>query len=219
MSFLHLLILHSFKPCRDMCHGEDILVRKINVGLRLHFEFTKNFGLILCWVHYCNCCTIFKSVIVLEWQLLGFCQNFQHPCLGIIFRNVRRVQRFMLCLNYMMLPFILNPPSFKAMFCYICGRRRVAVVRYRMICLVLDLYNMDTNSHRQFQVNISKDSREIFTNSNNSSEKYVKHNNGGTWLVLPHDKFIYQISSQYLKWRQRKVQKTRCSTIKVTKRQ
>ena len=28
-------------------------------------------------------------------------------------------------------------PSFDAVYCYICGRRRVAVDRYRMICLVL----------------------------------------------------------------------------------
>ena len=30
-----------------------------------------------------------------------------------------------------------NPPYFKAVYCCICGRRRVAVARYRMICLVL----------------------------------------------------------------------------------
>ena len=29
------------------------------------------------------------------------------------------------------------PPSFEAVYCYICNRRRVAVARYRMICLVL----------------------------------------------------------------------------------
>ena len=27
--------------------------------------------------------------------------------------------------------------SFEAVYCFICGRRRVAVARYRMICLVL----------------------------------------------------------------------------------
>ena len=30
--------------------------------------------------------------------------------------------------------------SFEAVYCYICGRRRVAVARYRMICLVLIKY-------------------------------------------------------------------------------
>ena len=30
------------------------------------------------------------------------------------------------------------PPSFEAVYCFICGRRRVVVVRYRMICLVFD---------------------------------------------------------------------------------
>ena len=33
------------------------------------------------------------------------------------------------------------PPCFEAEFCLFCGRRRVAVARYRMICLVL------VNSH------------------------------------------------------------------------
>ena len=31
----------------------------------------------------------------------------------------------------------VNPSSLWAMYCFICGRRRVAVARYRMICLVL----------------------------------------------------------------------------------
>ena len=30
----------------------------------------------------------------------------------------------------------VGPPSFKAVYCLICDRRRVAVTRYRMICLV-----------------------------------------------------------------------------------
>ena len=29
------------------------------------------------------------------------------------------------------------PPYFEAVYCFICGRRRVAVARYRMICLVI----------------------------------------------------------------------------------
>ena len=29
------------------------------------------------------------------------------------------------------------PSSFEAVYCFICGRRRVAVARYRIICLVL----------------------------------------------------------------------------------
>ena len=29
------------------------------------------------------------------------------------------------------------PPSFEAVHCFICGRGRVAVARYQMICLVL----------------------------------------------------------------------------------
>ena len=48
---------------------------------------------------------------------------------------------------YMMflLVLYLPPPYFEAEYCLFCGRRRVAVARYRMICLVLDyhIYNMD----------------------------------------------------------------------------
>ena len=33
--------------------------------------------------------------------------------------------------------FCTLPPYFEALYCFICGRRRVAVPRYRMICLVL----------------------------------------------------------------------------------
>ena len=34
------------------------------------------------------------------------------------------------------------PPYFEAVYCFICGRRRVAVARYRMICLVHVSYPM-----------------------------------------------------------------------------
>ena len=37
--------------------------------------------------------------------------------------------------------FVNPPPYFEAEYCLFCGRRRVAVARYRMICLVL------VNSH------------------------------------------------------------------------
>ena len=66
-----------------------------------------------------------------------FGQNYKHPWWGIIFRNVRRGQQFILGLNYIMFPLVLYPPSFEAVYCYICSRRRVAVSRYLMICLVL----------------------------------------------------------------------------------
>ena len=42
---------------------------------------------------------------------------------------------------YMMFPLVLYPPLFYEVYCYICGRGRVAVARYRMICLVPDRAN------------------------------------------------------------------------------
>ena len=41
------------------------------------------------------------------------------------------MHRFILCLNCVM------SPHFEATCCFLCGRRRVAVARYRVICLVL----------------------------------------------------------------------------------
>ena len=39
------------------------------------------------------------------------------------------------------------PPNFEAEYCLFCGRRRVAVARYRMICLVL-VYRCRYTQHR-----------------------------------------------------------------------
>ena len=41
--------------------------------------------------------------------------------------------------NNMMFPSVLYPFSFEGVHCFICGRGRLAVARYRMICLVLIL--------------------------------------------------------------------------------
>ena len=55
-----------------------------------------------------------------------------------IFRNGLRVHRFIPYQNYMMFLLVLYPhPLFEAQYCLFCSRRRVAVARYRMICLVL----------------------------------------------------------------------------------
>ena len=37
------------------------------------------------------------------------------------------------------------PPYFEVVYCFICGRRRVAVARYRMICIVLVEMRMVTS--------------------------------------------------------------------------
>ena len=42
-------------------------------------------------------------------------------------------------------------PSFETVYCYICGRRWVAVARYRMICLVL-LYFVRRYSNSSLQL-------------------------------------------------------------------
>ena len=40
-------------------------------------------------------------------------------------------------LYYVPVGFVAPPSSFEAVYCFICGRRRVTVARYRKICLVL----------------------------------------------------------------------------------
>ena len=44
--------------------------------------------------------------------------------------------------------FVTPPSYFAALYCFICGRRRVAVVRYRMICLVL-IFKLNKVYHRK----------------------------------------------------------------------
>ena len=46
-----------------------------------------------------------------------------------------------------MFPLVLCPLSFEAVYCFICSRRRVAVVRYRMICFVLTVCNEESASN------------------------------------------------------------------------
>ena len=43
-------------------------------------------------------------------------------------------------LNHMTSRWFCNPSYFEAVYCFICGRRMVTVVRYRMICLVLTTF-------------------------------------------------------------------------------
>ena len=42
------------------------------------------------------------------------------------------------------------PPSFDAVSCFVCGRRRVAVIQHRMVCLVYLFLN------GKMKINISK---------------------------------------------------------------
>ena len=68
-----------------------------------------------------------KKIDWLHWQ-----DHFETDTWGRT-RNcrVRRVHRFILCQNYMIFPLVLYPPYFEAVYCFIVGRRRVAVARYR----------------------------------------------------------------------------------------
>ena len=51
-----------------------------------------------------------------------------------------RVNHFILCQNYNYdAPVVFVTPSLEAVYCFICGRRLVAVSRHRMNCLVLIL--------------------------------------------------------------------------------
>ena len=93
------------------------------------------------WIHfYCQIMSLmfFRIVTINTLKLFWLLKNYKHPCWWIIFRNDRRVYRFILCQNYMMFPLVCPPSSFEAVYCFICGRRRVAAVsRHRRICLVL----------------------------------------------------------------------------------
>ena len=47
-------------------------------------------------------------------------------------------------------------PSVAAVYCYICSRQRVAVNRYRMICLVLALVDGDIQCNVFFSILVDK---------------------------------------------------------------
>ena len=57
--------------------------------------------------------------------------------------NGHRVQGSVLCQNYIIPPMVLvsHHPSFEAVSCFICGRRRLGSTQQRVICLVL--YDID----------------------------------------------------------------------------
>ena len=44
----------------------------------------------------------------------------------------------------------VTPPYFEAEYCLFCGRRRVAVARYRMICLVLVKFGLVVEEKKSF---------------------------------------------------------------------
>ena len=66
------------------------------------------------------------------------------------------MHRFILCQNYMMFLLVLYPPPpyLEAEYCLFCGRRRVAVARYRMICLVLPIQPLSFNDGIPLGANI-----------------------------------------------------------------
>ena len=69
---------------------------------------------------------------------LNYNQNIKHSWWGIIFRNDRLVHCFKLCQNYTMSRwFCDSSSSFEAVSCFICGQKRVAVIRHRMSCLFI----------------------------------------------------------------------------------
>ena len=64
--------------------------------------------------------------------------------LGIdIFLNDRRMHRSMLCQNDRFLVGSVPIPSFEIVFCFICSRRRVAVIQQRITSLVIEWASID----------------------------------------------------------------------------
>ena len=81
---------------------------------------------------------IWSFYIYVNTGCLACCLGCWRPWWGVVFRGGRRVRRFVLCRGCMMFLLVLSPPPcFEAECCLFCGRRRVAVARYQMICLVL----------------------------------------------------------------------------------
>ena len=56
--------------------------------------------------------------------------------ISAIFRHDNRMHSSIVFKNCMMFTLFLTPPSYEEVYCFICSCRRVAVSRYRMLCLV-----------------------------------------------------------------------------------
>ena len=102
----------------------------------------------------------------------------------MIFRNVSRVRRFILCQNNMMFPWFCKPASFEEVYCFICGRRRVAVAIYRMFCLVRirDANNFDKSQNSIYFSNIFLANLHILYL--NKKERRGKRSDSVLWQTL-----------------------------------
>ena len=78
-------------------------------------------------------CELASKIVI---YCLDFYQNYKHLRWVIIYRNDRRVHRFILCQHYMMSRWFC-PPSFAAVSCLVRGCWRETVIRHRMTCLVI----------------------------------------------------------------------------------
>ena len=141
--------MHLFSP---ECQYRKVwlyLQYNVNESCRLSFLFTehprhsyifpKNGYFCRSYIHslktlfcgkICLLTSTFQNAVLIK---IIFCMSSW----GIIFGNGLRVERLILYQNYMVFPLVLSPPpSFEAVYCFICGRRirMVAVAPYRMIC-------------------------------------------------------------------------------------
>ena len=128
------------------------------------FSMTSNIPYNTMWRHIyiCTCivCTWWTLINLRHKQIHAFVILFMymnhfaifrysyHSWWGIIFRDDRRVHRYILYQNFRMLSLVLYPPppSLEAVYYFICSRRRVSVARYRMICLALEGLNVPPSS-------------------------------------------------------------------------
>ena len=110
------------------------------------------------------------------------------------------MHRFILCQNYMMFLLVLNPPPpyFEAEYCLFCGRRRVAVARYRMICLVLILITVELSGVRPktkllltdfFRLQVRAGRIILNVKQTQTSTMYILHS---LKLMPVHDYFMYR---------------------------
>ena len=79
-----------------------------------------------------------SSVLATSFLTSEVCSKFVFMNRGYLLSRICYVLKqfqfsYLILYIYMMFPSL----SFEAVYCYICGLRRVAVARYRMICLVL----------------------------------------------------------------------------------
>ena len=160
----------------------------------MHFELTEKFRLIRYALER-NCCTIFKSVIILEWQLWGFLSKL------IASLNGHRVHRFIICLILWCSRWFYNPPviwgsallylrSPKGGCCSVSDDLPCSCIRCNRYCPINDNYWLCLSTEIMITIYL-----------NNGKILMMGSMQSSLWRNHPGAKSISELESENFTWR------------------